>query len=150
MRCGALVNTLKTDMEEKKLWIKVVIFVFFAHKKYFHRFIKFRVNNPFKLCSCSSLHSSVSTFHSNTHISKSNQQPMHRTKSCPTIFPFDNPFHSHVRHNIKEKVCLYFHFIMTLKVSCVIFFFFWFFLTVLKHKNTIICLQIVRKHVTFT
>ncbi len=76
------------------------------------------------------LHSSVSTFHSNTHFSKSNQQPMHRTKSCPTIFPFDKPLRSHI-HNIKEKICLYFHVIIILNVVCDLIF-----LTVQKHKNT--------------
>ncbi len=35
----------KTDMEEKKLMNKVVIFVFFAHKKYSRSFIKLRLNH---------------------------------------------------------------------------------------------------------
>ncbi len=35
----------KTDMEEKKLLNKVVIFAFFAHKKYSHRFITLWLNH---------------------------------------------------------------------------------------------------------
>ncbi len=35
----------KTDMEEKKLWSKVIIFVFFAHKKYSHSLITLRLNH---------------------------------------------------------------------------------------------------------
>ncbi len=36
---------LKTDTEEKKLLNKVIIFVFFAHKKYSHSFIKLQLNH---------------------------------------------------------------------------------------------------------
>ncbi len=35
----------KTDTEEKKLLNKVIIFVFFAHKKYSHSFKKIRLNH---------------------------------------------------------------------------------------------------------
>ncbi len=35
----------KIDMEEKKLLNKVIIFVFFAHKKYSRSFIKLRLNH---------------------------------------------------------------------------------------------------------
>ncbi len=36
-------HTSKTDVQEKKLLNKVIIFVFFAHKKYSHSFIKMMV-----------------------------------------------------------------------------------------------------------
>ncbi len=35
----------KTEMEEKKLLNKVIIFVFYAHKKYYHSFIILRLNH---------------------------------------------------------------------------------------------------------
>ncbi len=38
-------RALKTDTEEKKLLNKVIIFVFFAHKKYSCSFIKLRLNH---------------------------------------------------------------------------------------------------------
>ncbi len=38
-------QALKTDTEEKKLLNKVIIFVFFAHKKYSHSFITLRLNH---------------------------------------------------------------------------------------------------------
>ncbi len=38
-------HTAKTDMEEKKLLNKVVVLVFFAHKKYSRSFIKLRLNH---------------------------------------------------------------------------------------------------------
>ncbi len=40
MRRGTLMNVSKTNAEEKKLLNKVVIFVFFAHKKHSHSFMK--------------------------------------------------------------------------------------------------------------
>ncbi len=36
---------LKTDIQEEKLFYKVVIFVFCAHKKYSHSFMKLRLNH---------------------------------------------------------------------------------------------------------
>ncbi len=39
------VRASKADMEEKKLLNKVVIFVFFSHKKYYCSFIKLRLNH---------------------------------------------------------------------------------------------------------
>lgn len=47
------------------------------------------------------------------HISKSNPQLMHRNKPPSYIFPS----HSDV-HHIMEKMCLYFHLILTLKHHC--------------------------------
>ncbi len=42
MRCGTLVST---DTEEKKLLNKIVIFVFFVHKKYFRSFLTLQLNH---------------------------------------------------------------------------------------------------------
>lgn len=56
--------------------------------------------------------SSASTFKCSTHISKSNQQPMDRTKSPAYTFLFsDNPLQSDICHNIEEKnlLLLLFH-----------------------------------------
>ncbi len=45
MHCGTFINVSKTDKEENKLLNKVIIFVFFAHKKYSRSFIKLRLNH---------------------------------------------------------------------------------------------------------
>ncbi len=49
----------KTDMEENKLLNKVIIFVFFAHKKYSHSFIKLRLNH---WCHMDNLNNVLPTF----------------------------------------------------------------------------------------
>ncbi len=45
MHRGTLVNGTETDIEENKSLNKVSIFVFFAHKKYSHSFIKLQMNH---------------------------------------------------------------------------------------------------------
>ncbi len=45
MHHGTLMNVSKTDTEDKKLFNKFVIFVFFAHKKYSRSFIILQLNH---------------------------------------------------------------------------------------------------------
>ncbi len=61
----------------------------------------------------SSSHASTTTFKCNAHISKSNQQQLHRTKPQLTFFFFNNTFNLD-DHNTKEKICRYFSIITTL------------------------------------
>ncbi len=46
MLCGTLVNVWRRlTWKRRNCWIEVVIFVFFAHKKYSHSFIELRLNH---------------------------------------------------------------------------------------------------------
>ncbi len=45
MHHSTLINVPKTDRKEKKLLNKVVVFVFFVHKKYSCNFIKLGLNH---------------------------------------------------------------------------------------------------------
>lgn len=54
-------------------------------------------------------------FECNTHISKSNQQPIDATESHSTRFSFfDNPFHLDICQNTDVKFCCYLMVIVTL------------------------------------